>query len=47
MPVIRGVFWSLVIMQAHFEVLTVLILVRQLEQNRRDVKLVVIPVIIR
>jgi hypothetical protein len=47
MPVIRGVFWSLLIMQAHFEVSTVLILLRQLDQNRRDVQLVVIPVIIR
>jgi hypothetical protein len=47
MPVIRGVFWSLVMMEAHFEVSTVLILLRQLEQTRRDVQLVVIPVIIR
>jgi len=42
MPVIGGVFWSLAIMQAHFEVSTVLILIRQLDQNRRDVQLVVI-----
>ena len=47
MPVIRGVFWSLVIMQAHFEVSTVLLLLKQIEQNRRDVQLVVTPVIIR
>jgi hypothetical protein len=47
MTVIRGVFWSLVMMQVHFEVSTVLILLRQLDQNRRDVQLVVIPGIIR